>query len=80
MSLYPTVLKLSKAHEIEDYEEMVKAFSEVLTPCQAIDFIDVEAWKRIIYSGLNPKKSEQYLYHWMAWAIIEYQKTGTTPL
>ena len=79
MSLYPTVLNLSKAHEIEDYGEMVKAFSEVLTPCQAIDFIDVEAWKRIITKGVSVKQSEQYLYHWMAWAIIEYQKTGTTP-
>lgn len=79
MSLYPTVLNLSKVHEIEDYGEMVKAFSEVLTPCQAIDFIDVEAWKRVITQGVSVKQSEQYLYHWMAWAIIEYQKTGTTP-
>lgn len=80
MSLYPTAIQLSGVHGIDDYQEMVSAFLKVLTPCQAIDFIDEQSWsKRIIYKGLSPKKSEMYLYHWMAWSILQYQKTGTTP-
>ncbi len=80
MSLYPTAIELSGVHGIDDYQEMVSAFANVLTPCQAIDFIDEKSWsKRIIYKGLSVKKSEKYLYHWMAWSILQYRKTGVTP-
>jgi hypothetical protein len=77
MSLFPMCVTLSKAEEINSEKELISAFLKVLTPCQAIDFGDLEIWKnRIFGMGERPGEIESQLYHWMAWAVREFALTG----
>jgi DGQHR domain-containing protein len=76
MSLFPTCIQLSKAEKLNSPEEKINAFMEILTPCQSIDFGDVGVWKNRIFAVGKPDEIEAHLYHWMAWAIREYARTG----
>ena len=77
MSLFPMCVQLSKAEEIDSEQDLVSAFLKVLTPCQTIDFGDLEIWKnRIFGMGANIGEIESHLYHWMAWAVREFALTG----
>lgn len=76
MSLFPTCIQLSKAEKVSTREEKIKAFTEILTPCQSIDFGDIGVWKNRIFAIGKPDEIEAHLYHWMAWALREYARTG----
>ena len=76
MSLFPMCVELTKAEEIHSEDELKTAFLKVLTPCQVIDFADVNIWKDRIFGSGNPDAVEAHLYHWMAWAVRGFAQTG----
>ena len=79
MDLFPMCFNLAKIDGSMNLEEIESAFFEVLSPCQAIDGCDFEAWDFIMSKGNKLIERENHIYHWMSWAIKDYsinQKLG----
>lgn len=76
MSLYPLCKKLAGIKGVENENEITEKFFEVLRPCQPIDGQDVDAWELFMKSSTRSEVKEKHFYNWMAWAILDYQKTG----
>ena len=76
MSLFPHCYRMAK-HDLEqDWSTLTASFAEALKPCQAIDFGDFEVWTDQIFGGNRKANAiESHLYHWMAWALREYELT-----
>ena len=76
MSLYPLCKKLTGIKGNENEKNITDAFFEVLRPCQPIDGQDINAWKHFMNSNNRSEIKEKHFYNWMAWAVLDYYKTG----
>ena len=75
MSLFPLCYRMAK-HDLEqDWSALTANLVEVLKPCRAIDFGDIKVWTDQIFGVGKPTPIENHLYHWMAWAVREYELT-----
>lgn len=76
MSLFPHCYRMAKHDLQQEWSTLTENFVEALKPCQAIDFGDFEVWTDQIFGGNRKANAiESHLYHWMAWAVREYELT-----
>ena len=78
MKLFPQCYTLGNIKAIENEREMENRFFELLKPCIAIDGTDLQAWKVMKKANSSLKPREDYVYHWMSWAIHDYAQSKTT--
>ena len=76
MALFPLTYELSGVSIDSNDGDLVKAFVEVLKPCQPIDGLDLKAWDVIMGASSRSAEKEEHIYQWMSWAIYDYHKYG----